>query len=309
MNRHPGSLACQNQRPIVALAALLMSVTLAGTANASVSNYYYFPTNSSTTPTNQPAWPTDAQWTAVPGLQTATATSSNPENDYKGSVSSPAVQWYSNATYLYFRTQLRYTAQIIPAYNTPFGNDVFFLMVDKASTTQKIDYSFSWDVQNEQSISRHGLELNRPIADYSNTTVWSAVQFDDADLNNGQKLIPDFDSLSGSFVSTGTDGYIRATQFVTGSTVDNTYIDLAVSWGYLAAATSLTTADLSTMQIALANIHSGNDHTAFKEGAITILGTTPGSTLDTGFSPLIPEPTALVLLGLAGSLVFTRRRS
>jgi hypothetical protein len=153
------------------------------------------------------------------------------------------------------------------------------------------------------------LELNIPVASYSNTTTWSGVQFDDADGNNGQKLIPDFDSPGGigSFNSNGTDGYIRATQFVTGSTVDNTYLDLAVSWAYLAAATTLTPADISTMKIALANIHSGNDHSAFTTPNITILGTTPGGTLDTGFSPL-PEPTALVMLASAGSLLLARRR-
>jgi hypothetical protein len=275
-------------------------------------NYYYFPTNSSTTPTNQPAWPTESQWVGIPGLATSTATSGNPENDFKGSTASPAGQWYNGTSYLYFRMQLAYTGSC-SSYNTPFDNDVFFVILDRTSTAKKIDYAFSWDVQTANVISKHGLEMSVPAADYSSSTTWSSVAFNDIDGSNGQKYPPDFDCLGGSFNSNGTDGYVRATQNVTGSTVNNTYVDFAVSWNYLTATygggtvTDLRRTD--TLNVAMASMHTGNDHSSLN-GA-SILTTTSGNTLATGFSGNlnpIPEPTALLLLGAAGMLLLARRR-
>lgn len=309
---------------VALVSALLLAGVLAGTAHASTTNYYYFPTNSSTTPTNQPAWPTESQWVGIPGLATSTATSGNPENDYKGSSSSPAGQWYNGSNYIYFRMQMRTTSSA-SAYNTPFTqNDCFFVILDRGSTAQKIDYAFSWDVQTSGVISNHGLEMSVPVATYSDTTVWNTVQFDDIDGSSGQKCINtkgtykgcyDFDASSDSFNSTQKDGYVRATQIVDGTTVNNTYVDFAISWNYLTAArvgSTGTVTDLKrtdTLYVAFANIHTGNDHSTLN-GA-SVLTTTSGNTLATGFSGAlnpIPEPTALLLLGAAGSLLLARRR-
>lgn len=277
-------------------------------AATSTSRYYYFPVSSSTAPANNTAWSGTVDWKAVPGLPTNQTNTSitSAENDILGAY------YASTTSFLYFRIKVRSTTAITD-YNTPFNNDVFTVIVDDLSTSKRVDTAFAWDVQTANSISNHGLELTVPTGTYSSTTSWSAVAFADKDGSSGQKLTPDFDTLSGTFDPTKTDGYIRATQYKDGSTVTETYIDYAISWNYLTTGSGTVSSlkPTSTVQLAFATKHTGNDHATYNN-ITDILGVVNLSTdtLSTGFSSpvVVPEPGVLTLGVLLAGAVFVQRR-
>lgn len=163
-------------------------------------------------------------WQAIPSLNDPRdASVSNEHFDIVGDASAPAVFWASGASYLYFRVRVD---NDIAADATQWAGSLY-LMIKKeglsGGTTP--DFAFGWD--DKERPLNHGLEML--VYNPSSGNRWSDVRFADRDGNAAQKIAPP------DFALTGGDGYIRTLdQQPTTAFGQTTFVDYAVSWGFLA---------------------------------------------------------------------------
>ena len=270
----------------------------------SAAQYNYYPYEGIT----YSSWPTDPLWKALPGLEVDPSETGlhDERQDLIGTTANPCAFWAADKTYLYFRMRVHLAD---PGAFTNW-QDSMFAYVDQVGkgTVNKPDYAFAWDTKgpagNAGAIKDHGLEM-QVLSTFSDK--WNGVTTDDIDGKVAEKVSPPDFNLTGN-------GFVRA---VTGGAVisgnNTSFIDFAISWNYLESQTSLRQSG-QTWRIQMATSHEATDHVAPNEDVIG--GTTTASLpadISTAFwsSPIsvtIPEPTALLLLGAAGTLGLARRR-
>lgn len=233
-------------------------------------------------------WPTT--WTPVTGSQDADNAGVDDRLDFVGDATNPMLYYADNGSYFFCRMRVDMDTYVLPS-----GAHLWLIDVVGSGNTG-IDAAFSWDSKSANN-ANHGLEMN--VVSINGPT-WGDSKLDDNDGSNGQKLYNDINGIGRT-----TDGYIRVDDAQSTTNFANTtFIDFAVSWTYLNTYTTLRQAQ--TWRVNVASIHDATDHGAF---SADVGGANLTNSITTGWSAAaIPEPTSVMLLGLACTLTLGVRR-
>jgi hypothetical protein len=231
-------------------------------------------------------------WTSLGGYDADNGVDSTAE--FVGNAANPGLYWANNGSYVMFRMRVD---------QSPYQEDLgtHLVLIDIAGNgVSGIDYAFSWDSYSKNN-AWHGLEMN---VRHTVGSTWGTTDVTDNDGSEASKLSTDINGGGRT-----TDGYIRTTdKQATADFSDTTFIDFAVSWGYLETYTSLR--QNQSWSIQLASINGGTDHSNFNAdiggGADLSSAPTVGWTVPIA----IPEPATDMLLVLGGGLawLFSRRK-
>lgn len=198
-------------------------------------------------------WPSDNDWKPMNSLNDPIDAGVPGEIDFIGDATNPGAYFFSDANYWYIRARV-HTPTVVSA----TFHDTILVLIDN-NADAKPEYSFSWDSKSND-ITKHGLELQ--VQSVVGST-WATTQMDDRDGQSGQKVAPP-DFAVPTDGTTG-DGYIRTLDGqVTTNFGNTTFVDFAVSWGYLgrsyqgAPITNLTRTQ--TWAIQLGSIADSTDH-------------------------------------------------
>lgn len=233
------------------------------------------------------AWPSDLDWRPINGLNDPVDSAVPREIDFVGDSSNPGAYIFSDDIYWYLRARVD-----VGTVDSSTFHDSIFIMIDRDNCGSP-EYSFSWDSKGTP-LPDHGLELQVPQIPLGPS--WADSQFNDIDTNAAKKTAPpDF-----AIPTDGTtgDGYVRTIDGQSTTNLGNTtFVDVAVSWAFLTAQTSLRKTD--SWNIQLGSIANSTDHNAIR-------GDVAGnhSPTDTGLSFVtLLRPTAVALTSLAASSV------
>ncbi len=237
-------------------------------------------------------------WTAIAGGNDG-SNAVDQTLDFVGDVSNSGLYYANTNGYVFFRMRVN-----ADTFTTASG--AHCLLIDIAGYgTNGIDYAFSWDSKSNDN-TKHGLEMSIRA---SNGPTWGAAQLDDMDGDAGKKGTNDINGLiSGSTYRT-TDGYVRTTDGQSTVNFGNTtFIDFAVSWGYLATYTGLNSNQ--TWKIGLASIANATDHNAFNADIGGGANLTDSSAIgwSAPVAAAIPEPASILMIGFGGGLIAIIRR-
>lgn len=229
------------------------------------------------------SWPSESDWRPIASLNDPIDSGLPGEIDFVGDASNPTAYYFSDSNYWYIRARVH----IGSASGSTF-HDTILVLIDRNADYQP-ENSFSWDSKSGD-VYKHGLELQIPGLVRPS---WAETQMDDNDGASGQKLAGDFQVPTDG--TTG-DGYLRT---IDGQATTNfgstTFVDIAASWSFLEAKTSLRRTD--TWKIQLGSIADSTDHNAIRgDVAGNHNPTDPGLS----FGDLL-SPTAVVLSSLAAS--------
>ena len=238
------------------------------------------------------SWPTT--WVPLTSLNDPDDALTRDYLDFVGDSDNPGVYYASDSSYLYLRIRV----DAGTAVTNTFSDSIIVLIDDvNTGTTNAPDYGFAWDSKSGDN-TRHGLEL------MSNSVLgatWDSSRMEDVDASSGLKIAPP------DFAYTGGDGYVQTTD---GQSTTNfgttTYIDIAASWSYLQANTTLEPGQ--TWRLQVASIDNANDHNLLR---YDVAGNVDPSTTGLAWSDaiVIPEPSTLSLLALSLlPTVFRRQR-
>lgn len=187
---------------------------------------------------NWPSGDTGTPWQAFKSMNDEVNGITNGAMDFIGNSTYPGFYYATtfdtindvSVRYLNFRFRVNLATLTVSGDNTNVDGSLF-IMIDTNNDGDP-NYAFAWDARSDSNTS-HGLEMMflqpGPIA-----TTWYGTQFDDLDLNGGQKLAVDINGDGRK-----TDGYIRledqveATGLATTTGQKSTFIDIAVSCNYL----------------------------------------------------------------------------
>lgn len=219
---------------VICLAFLLVPAVLAdGPTAAPAAEYLHFGPSGFT-------WPTTDQWISLSTLNDPDDGLADDHLDFVGDASDPGFYYHSGVNYVYFRIRVDFGG---PVTSSTFGDTVMILL-DRGGDGSP-DYGFAWDSKK----AGHGLEM--VITDTIGTT-WATTRMTDLDGNVAQKVAP-------PDINTTGDGYVRTIDGVnTTNFGTTTFIDIAVSWSYLYARTSLRKDE--TWGIQLGSIRKANHH-------------------------------------------------
>lgn len=205
-------------------------------------------------------WP--AIWTEIPALRDGIDNPDYPRFDFvTNALGTGTVYWSKDNDFLYFRVRVNTTNFNLAAYS-----DSMWIYIDKFRTAIRPDFGFAWDSANTANPANHGLEMQV----WSSGTTWDTLKMFDADgVPSGKTAI---DINGGGYT---TDGYMRAVDGLTGVDTNTTFIDWAVSWGYLANTNRHPAFQLlptDTWNVSVGAAASGNDHSALGTGKSDIAG-------------------------------------
>lgn len=236
------------------------------------------------------SWP--ATWIPVTSLNDPDDALTRDHLDFVGDASNPGVYYASDSSYLYFRIRV----DAGTAVTNTFSDSVFVLIDDvNTGTTNRPDYGFAWDSKSGDN-TRHGLEL---MSNSVLGTSWDSSRMEDVDASSGLKIAPP------DFANSGGDGYVQTTDGqATVNFGTTTYIDIAASWSYLQANTTLDPGQ--TWRIQVASIDNANDHNLLR---YDVAGNVDPSTTGLAWSDaiVIPEPSTLSLLALSFLSVYFKK--
>lgn len=289
---------CVSRRVGVVLAVLLAGV-LAGTAHAAAII---------TTVGNQSniTWPT--AWNAITGFgnEAGSATHSL-EFDLVGTSTGPRSMgyWACSPTYVFFRVRIDKPTDL---WAGTAGSVFVFIDNSSADSGNNIpDWGFVWDARdNSTALAQHGLEMQQIDHTGGEQKRWSETDMKDVDANPAAKGASDINGDSRA------DGYVNAHNTTDYDTNGDALIDIAVKWNYLSAYTGLKQQQNWRIAIGSRKDAADHDYITWDVGGLTIKTDADYSLIqDTAWSSTlytIPEPTALLLLGTAGTLLLARRR-
>jgi len=237
-------------------------------------------------------WSTN--WNAISGINDPIDPLAEGRLDFVGDGNNPGGYYAADANYVYFRVQVHDSA---PASNV--WNGTLMVMIDLMGqgASNVPEYSFAWDTR--QDAPNHGLELQ--VSNLWGTS-WSNVRMADRDGSNGQKIAPPDFSLSGG------DGYVRTVDSQASTNFGlTTYVDIAASWSFLRANTTLNTGQLWRVQFGSINL--ANDHNVIDYDVAGGVNPSDANSIQTWSSAImVPEPASMALLVLAGLAVWRFRR-
>lgn len=238
-------------------------------------------------------WPTT--WQPLAGINDTVDGGLNPELDFVGDASNTMLYQADNGSYLFCRMRLN-----VDAYAPPLSASYLWLIDVVGVGKAGIDAAFAWDAKSNNSTT-HGLEMG--VAG-TNGPTWGVSQLDDLDGASGSKGISDINGNGRT-----TDGYVRVIDGQSTSNFGNTtFIDFAISWSYLQTYTIL--AKDQDVMVNVATINNATDHNVFNADIGN--NASPSDLITTAWSsPItIPEPSSLMLLGVASGMgLLYRRRS
>jgi len=220
-------------------------------------------------------WP--SEWHALPGLNDPTDPQTGEAYDFVGDSTDPAAFFATNDNYVFFRMRVAADSA------TSIGG-AHHVFIDN-NNDLKPDFGFAWDSKSNDP-DAHGLEMTT-LGTYN--AYWNGLKMDDFDGNAAKKTEVDINGNRRT-----TDGYVRT---VDGQQTTNfgqtTFIDIAVSWTYLATYPQLLP---GTWNIAMGSVANATDHNAIT--ADVAGGINPEDLSNLGWVVVgIPEPrmTALVI--------------
>jgi hypothetical protein len=253
-------------------------------------------------------WPTT--WTALNNLNDPR--DSGGRLDFVGDVTNPGAYVAMDQDYVYFRMRM----DVGTVDSNTYG-DALFVFIDNTplASNPTPDYAFAWD--SNGNAEDHGLEMKVPRP---GGPFWKTTRMDDLDEENWSKGPEDINGLiSGNTYRTG-EGYVRS---VDGQATDNfgttSFLDFAVSWGYLRTHTTLDTEQ--SWNVAFGSVANDTDHSFIRKDVAG--GAGPDDRVHSGWSGWIntgggpsggpepeevPEPSSLVVLSAVALSSYVARR-
>ncbi|MCP5522184.1 MAG: hypothetical protein H7A46_11630 [Verrucomicrobiales bacterium] len=239
-------------------------------------------------PAPGPAWP--VTWTPIPSLNDPVDKAAGDGLDFVGSSTYPGAYYAADSSYFFFR------ARVNGDHDLWHDAVLLLLTLDTVGANPVPNYAFAWDSKSNDN-DNHGLELM--VLDSAGAT-WASTRMDDIDGNNAKKISPpDFNTTGDGYILT-SDAQLTPGEF--GGTTS--FIDFAVSWALLAAATGLEPNQEWRLQ--LASIQNATDHNLLNYDVAA--NSNPADPTRAWSAPIlvVPEPAftalgmAVVLAGVAG---------
>lgn len=277
-------------------------------------------------------WPTT--WTALPGLNDGVNPQTAGKLDFVGDALDPGAYWAQDAGHVYFRVRMNVDSVSNQPWNDRTYSDTVHVLIDLPGygpDNGLPDYGFSWSTNQDNgtgngpnATTEHGLKMT--VFDRGGAT-WDTIRMADIDGSSSKKGSRDINGpLSATDANRRSgDGYLRTIDDqATENFGTTTFVDFAVAWDYLTDPSKGNTALApgQSWKIALATIANardtvqlnadiGGDSTlasSVSDGwSSPILTQIPGNTSDPP-SQSVPEPSSMVLMGLAALAGYARHR-